>query len=526
MTRPFLARAAGAFACAAALATAALAQPAAKTLRFVAHADVKIVDPTFTTAYISRNFGYMVYDTLFAQDANGTPKPQMVEKWTTSKDGRVWTFTLRPGLKFSDGNPVTSADCVASIQRWAARDSIGRAMTAAGGEWKAVDQSTFTLTLKEPFGLVLDGLGKPSGFPPVILPERLAKMPTTAPLTEVLGSGPFIFKRDEWIPGSKAVFVKNPAYVGRKEPPSGLAGDKTPHVDRVEWLYLPDSNSSTAALKNGEVDMIEQLPPDYVTPLRADPDLKVGSGGAYQGFIVFNQLFPPFNNPKAREAVLHAVNQEKFVAALGYPLDMRLTYCATWFICGGPNQTEAGAEPFRKPDLAKSKQLLAEAGYKGEKIVVLVPTDITYLNAGALMTVQTLKSIGMNVDAQTSDWATITGRRAKKDPPDAGGWNVYVTVAGQFDVNGPMTNAYLSAACGSPLPGWPCDKTLDELRAAWVRETVPAKKKELLDRIQERAFEAVPYAYFGQYSQAYAARKSLKHLDAFWSIPNLWVLDK
>jgi peptide/nickel transport system substrate-binding protein len=503
---------------------AAHAQP--KTLRFVAHADLKILDPTFTPAYITRNFGYMVYDTLFAQDANGVPRPQMVEKYASSKDGLKWSFTLRPGLKFHDGSAVTAADCVASLQRWGGRDSIGRAMKAAGGEWVATDPRSFTLTLKEPFGLVLDGLAKPSGFPAVMMPERLAKTPTTAPLSEVMGSGPFLFKRDEWVPGNKVVFVRNPAYVGRSEPPSGLAGNKTAHIDRVEWLYLPDSNSSTAALRNGEVDLIEQLPPDYITPLRADPDIKLGTGGAYQGFIVFNELHPPFNNAKARQAVLHAVDQSKFVAGMGYPLDMRLNYCATWFICGSPNQTDAGAAPFRKPDVAKAKQLLAEAGYKGEKVVVLVPTDITTLNAAALVTVQTLKSIGVNVDAQTSDWATITARRAKKEAPEAGGWNVYITIAGEFDVNSPMTNAYLSAACGSALPGWPCDKPLDELRAAWVRETVPVKRKELLDRFQERAFEAVPYAYFGQFSPAYAARKSLKHLDQYWNIPTLWVLDK
>ena len=520
------------FAVAAALLSAGLLLAGAnagaqtKTLRFVAHADLKILDPSFTTAYITRNFGYMVYDTLFAQDAKGVPKPQMVDKYTTSKDGRQWSFTLRPGLKFHDGSAVTAADCVASLQRWGARDSIGRAMGAAGGEWKAVDATTFTLTLKEPFGLVLDALAKPSGFPPVIMPERMAKAPTTAPLTEVMGSGPFIFKRDEWVPGNKAVFVRNPNYVGRAEPPSGLSGNKKPHFDRIEWLYLPDSNSSTAALKNGEVDMIEQVPPDYITPLRADPNIRIGSGGAYQGFIVMNQMYPPFNNPKVRQAVLHAVNQEKFVAGMGYPLDMRMTYCSTWFICGGPNQTDAGAEPYRKPDLAKAKQLLAEGGYKGEKIVVLVPTDISYLNAAALVTIQTLKGIGMNVDAQSSDWSSITARRAKKEAPEAGGWNVYVTVAGEFDVNSPVTNAYLSAACGNALPGWPCDKPLDEIRTAWIRETAPARRKELLDSFQVRAFEAVPYAYFGQYSPAYAARKTLKNLDQYWSIPTLWALDK
>jgi peptide/nickel transport system substrate-binding protein len=498
-----------------------------KTLKVVAHADLKILDPSFTTAYISRNFGYMVYDTLFAQDSRGQPKPQMVEKYTASKDGLQWSFTLRPGLKFSDGSPVTSADAVASLQRWGGRDSIGRAMGTAGAEWKAVDARNFTLTLKEPFGLVLDGLAKPSGFPPVIMPERLAKMPATSPLPEVLGSGPFMFKRDEWVPGNKAVFVKNPHYVARSEAPDGLSGSKKPKFDRVEWLYLPDANSATAALKKGEVDLIEQVPPDYITPLRTDKNIKVGAAGSWQGFLVMNQLHPPFNNPKARQAVLHAVSQERFTAAMGYPLDMRVTYCATYFICGSPNETSAGAEPFRKPDLAKARQLLAESGYKGEKVVVLVPSDVTYLNAEALMTVQTLRSIGMNVDAQNMDWASIGARRAKKEAPEAGGWNVYVTVAGEFDVNSPITNAYLSPSCGNSLPGWPCDKKLDELRTAWLRETVPAKRKELLDAFQARAYEAVPYVSLGQYSPAFAARASLKGVDKMWAgMPTVWMLDK
>ena len=501
--------------------------PQPKTLKVVAHADLKILDPTFTTAYISRNFGYMVYDTLFAQDANGKPQPQMVEKYTASKDGKQWSFTLRPGLKFSDGSAVTSADAVASLQRWAARDSLGRAMTASGAEWKATDARSFTLTLNEPFGMVLDALAKPSGFPPVVLPERLAKMPATAPLTEVLGSGPFIFKRDEWVPGNKAVFVRNPNYVPRSEPPSGLAGGKKSNFDRIEWLYLPDANSAIAALKRGEVDIVEQVPPDYITPLRTDPNVKVASAGAYQGFLVLNHQFPPFNNPKVRQALLQAVSQDRFTAAMGYPLDMRVTYCATYFICGSPNETAAGAEPYRKADVAKARQMLADAGYKGEKVVLLVPTDITYLNAEALMAAQTMRSIGMNVDMQNMDWASIGARRAKRDAPEAGGWNMYVTVAGEFDSNSPVTNAYLSAACGNSLPGWPCDKPLDELRTAWIRETVPARRKELLDAFQKRAYEAVPYVNAGQYSAAFAARASLKGIDKLWAgMPTVWMLDK
>ncbi len=515
----------------AALALAVAAAPALaqspKTLKVVAHADLKILDPTFTTAYISRNFGYMVYDTLYAQDATGKPQPQMVEKHTVSKDGLQWSFTLRPGLKFSDGSAVTPADVIASLQRWSARDSLGRALVGAGAEWKGVDARSFTLTLKEPFGMVLEALAKPSGFPPVILPERLAKMPATAPLPEVLGSGPFTFKRDEWVPGNKAVFVKNPHYVPRSEPASGLAGGKKTNFERIEWLYLPDANSATAALKRGEVDFIEQLPPDYITPLRGDPNVKIGASGAQQGFLVFNQTHPPFNNAKARQALAHAVSQEKFMAAMGYPLDMRRTYCATFFICGSAYETDAGAAPFRTVDVAKGKQLLAEAGYKGEKIVLLVPTDIPQLNAEALMTGQALRSLGMNVDLQNMDWASIGARRAKKDAPEAGGWSMYVTTAGEFDANSPITNAYLGAACGTTLPGWPCDKPLDDLRTAWLKETVPAKRKQLLDAFHARAFEAVPYVNAGQFTLAYGARANLKGLDKLWAgMPIFWVLDK
>ena len=518
--------AAGCVAAATLLPLAAHAQ--AQTLRFVAHADLKILDPTFTTAYISRNFGYMVYDTLFAQDASGHPKPQMVDRYQASKDGQAWTFTLRPGLKFSDGTPVTAADAVASLERWMSRDAFGGALKNAGAQWTATDAKTLKLQLKEPFGMVLEALAKPSGFPPVIMPARLAKQPTTSPLKEVVGSGPYLFKRDEWVPGSKAVFVRNPDYVARSEPPSGLAGGKKSRVERVEWLYLPDSNSAVAALKKGEVDFVEQVPADYITPLRTDPNVKLLSGGVQQAQLIMNQLHPPFNNPKVRQALLKAVSQEKFNAAMGYPLDMRMRYCATYFICGSPNDTAAGAEPFRTADTAKARQMLAESGYKGEKVVLLMTSDITYLNALSLVALQTMRSIGLNVEPVTMDWSSIGARRAKKDAPESGGWSAYATVANEVAINSPITSTYLSAACGNSLPGWPCDRKLDELRAAWLRETAPAKRRQLLDEFQQRAYEVVPYIVLGQYTAASAGRKEVKGLDkAMWAgIPNLWVLDK
>ncbi|RYF44405.1 MAG: ABC transporter substrate-binding protein, partial [Comamonadaceae bacterium] len=338
---------------------------------------------------------------------------------------------------------------------------------------------------------------------------------------------PYLFKRDEWVPGNKVVFVRNPNYAARAELPSGLAGSKKSSFDRVEWLYLPDANSAISALRRGEVDMIEQVPPDSIAPLQADSAIKVGSAGVFQGLLVLNHLHPPFNNPKLRQALLHAVNQHAFLTAMGYPLYMRTTYCATFFICGSPNDTAAGSAPYRAVDLARAKALLAESGYKGEKVVILVPTDITYLNAAALMAGQAMRSIGMNVDLQNMDWASIGARRLKKESPEAGGWNLFPTFAGEFDSNSPVNNVWLGAACGNSLPGWPCDKALDELRVSWVKEANPAKRKQVLDAFQSRAYEVVPVINAGQYSQAFAARSNIKGLDKMWGgVLTVWALDK
>ncbi|AZY51884.1 ABC transporter substrate-binding protein [Bordetella avium] len=505
---------------------AGAAQAQEKTLRLVPHADLKVLDPSFTTAYITRNFGYMVYDTLFAMDAKGQVQPQMVEKYTTSDDKKTWTFTLRPGQKFSDGQAVTSADVVASLERWGARDNIGRALAAAGGKWAAVNDNTFKLTLEQPFGLVLDGLAKVSSYPAFIMPERMAKMPTDRPLGEVTGSGPYLFKRDEWVPGSKIVFVRNPNYVGPKAAPSGLAGDKTSHADRVEWIILPDSNSAVAALKNKEVDMIEQAPPDYIDTLRKDKSVKMGVMEQNQLYIIPNSAFPPFNNPKARLAIAHVIDQAKFLSAMGYPKDLRVEHCPTAFICGSPNDTKAGSEPFAKPNLAQAKKLLAESGYKGEPVTILLPTDHATINAATLVAVQLLQEIGLSLDIQAMDWASMTARRAKKASGPQGGWNLFMSTASEFNVNSPLNNTYLGAACGNSLPGWPCDEELDKRRNAWIAAQEPADRKAALDKFQERAYEVFPYVPAGQFSRVFVVTDTLKNADGIWSVPNMWVLDK
>jgi len=511
----------------AALFTPAFAQSAATTLRYVPQADVKVLDPGFTTNYQTRNFGYLVFDTLFGQDSKGKPQPQMVDKFTRSPDGRQWSFTLRPGLKFHDGQAVTSTDCIASLERWSTKDSYGRAMVAAGARWRAVDDKTFTLSLDQPFGLVLEALSKVSSFAPFIMPARLIKAAGNGPVNDAIGSGPFIFKRDEWAPGNKMVFVRNTDYVGRREPANFLAGSKKPLLARIDWLVLPDANSATAALKNGEVDMLEMIPPDHIAPLYTDASVRVGTAGSYQASLILNQTQPPFNNEKARQALLLAVNQEKFVAAMGYPANMRMKYCASLFMCGSANESSVGAAPYATPDIDKAKRLLAESGYRGEKVVLLVPTDIQPLNGASLVAMQTLRQVGFNVDAQSMDWATLVSRRISKAAVDHGGWSAYAAYAVSSSADSPLSNFMLGASCGNSMPGWPCDKSLDELRSAWLKAPLPAQRRDLLDKFQARAYETLPYIPLGQYSGAFAVRKNVLHSELLDSdVPRLWVLAK
>ena len=526
MKRFSLLGAAALLALGAAGAPQALAQAAKpKTLRMVPHADLKTLDPLFNTAYITRNHGYMVFDTLFAQDSHGQPKPQMVDSWTTSPDGKSWTFTLRPGLKFNDGTPVTAEDCVASLQRWAKKDTLGQALMAAGAELAATSADTFSLTLKQPFGLVLDALAKPSGMPPFIMPKRLALTDPNTQVTEMVGSGPFLFKRDEWVPGNKVVYVKNPAYVPRAEPADGLAGGKVVKVDRVEWVYIPDGNTATAALMNNEVDMIEQTTPDFLPVLESNPDITLSTSVASQGMVIVNALHPPFDKPQARQALYYLVNQKEMVSAIGYPEKYRVDYCATLYICGSPLATDAGAAPYAKTDLARAKQLLQEAGYQGEKVVLLYPTD--HISAPAVMVMaQNMKKAGINVDLQSMDWASLAARRLKKDPPGQGGWNVFLTWGGYYDASTPVTNPWLSAACGNSLPGWPCDKELDALRTQWIQETDAAKRRDIAAQLQARAYQTVPYVMWGEFKPVSAVR-GLTHTELMKTgIPVMWNVEK
>ena len=485
----------------------------AKTLRFIAQSDLRVLDPIWTTAGITRNHGYMVYDTPFALDAKFRPQPQMVGDYSISPDKLLYSFTLRDGLKFHDGEPVRGTDCVVSLQRWMVRDSYGQSLATALDRIETAGDKSFTIRLKEPFPLLLDALAKVAGAP-FIMPERLAKTDPYQQVTEAVGSGPYKFVKEEFQPGHMAVYVKNPDYVPRGEPPSWASGGKVVRVDRIEWLYVPDAMTKAAALASGEVDWWENPTPEIWPLLAGNPELTLAELdplGA-MGTLRFNHLHPPFDNVKIRQAVLAVTDQVDFmVAYAGDPQNWKL--CPSFFTCGTPMANNAGSEALTgRRDFDKAKKLIAEAGYKGEKIVILDAVDTPVPHSHALVAADLLRKLGLNVEIAASDWGNLTIRRASKKPIDQGGWNVFGTSWFGADMLDPGLNQSLRTNGDAAWFGWPSDDKLEALRSRWMRGTDSEARQEIAAAIQERAFEVVPYVPTGQWKTRTAYRKNLKGL--------------
>ena len=498
----------------------------AQTLKVVMHSDLKILDPIWTTAYIVRNHGYLVWDTLFAMDEKFEVKPQMVDKWDVSSDQLTWTFTLRDGLEWSDGKPVTAEDCVASIKRWAAKDSMGQKLMGSVASLEVVDAKTFRMKMKEPYGLVLQSLGKPSSNVPFMMPARVA---ATDPNTQikpedVIGSGPFVFKLDEWKPGEKVVYVKNAKYKPRSEPANGLAGGKVAKLDRVEWIAMPDVQTSMNALIAGEIDMIESPGHDLLPVLAKDKNVKLvntnPTGNQYT--FRYNTLSKPFDNPKVRYAAAVAFAQEPFLQAVIGDKQWYKT-CKAMFICGTPNETMAGMDEVLNGDSTKAAALLKEAGYDGTPIVLMQSTDLQVLTNLAPVAKAALEKAGFKVDMQSMDWQTLVARRAKKDPPNAGGWHAFLTSWVAADILNPVMAGFFNSSCDKAMFGWPCDTEMEKLRDAYSKETDPAKQKAIVEAVQKRWTQYPTHVHLGQWYAPAAMRTTVEGamvapVTVFWNV--------
>jgi peptide/nickel transport system substrate-binding protein len=496
-----------------------------KVLRVVPHSNLNILDPIWTTQYMARNHGYMVYDTLFGTDANNKIQPQMVDKWSVSPDNRLWTFTLRDKLEFHDGKPVTGEDVIASLSRWGKRDAMGQKLMTFVERMDAPAPNQFRIFLREACGFVLEALGKPSSNVPFIMPKRVADTPADKQIEDATGSGPYVFAKDAFKPGDKAVYLKNAKYSPRKEAPSGTAGGKHVYVDRVEWnLALRDAQGQVNALVNGEVDVLEQPAFESYPALKADKNVQIVNSNplGFQYMGRFNHLYPPFNNPKVRQAALAAFQQEPFLRAqVGIKEYYRA--CASMFTCGTPYGSPKGSDVQSKSNMKKAQELLKASGYDGTPVVLMKPTDLAAIQKLPDVAAQLLRQAGFKVDLQAMDWNTVVTRRAKKDPPAQGGWNMFFTAWVAPDIWNPLANPAVGALGEKSWFGWPTDEKIEKLRDDFARATDEGKKKALAEEIQARAFEIGTHAPLGEYIEPLAARKNVSGFvtgpgNLYWNI--------
>ena len=506
---------------------------AESVLRIVPQADLKILDTVWTTNNITSNHGYMIYDVLFAPNAKLEYKPQMVDTYSKTADGLVWRFKLRDGLQFSDGSPVQAKDAVASIKRWGDRVPVGKTLLQFAKDVVATGPLTFEIRLDKPFGPVLEVLGTPEN-PLFIHREKEALTPSDKQITEAIGSGPFVMVKEEWVPGSKVVYKKNPLYKPRSDATDGFAGAKLAKVDRVEWIVIPDANTATQALIKGEVDIIEIPTTDHLPLMKkaGNINIKVIDRVGTQAVLRPNHLNPPFNNVKNRQALLYAVGDQKdyLAAIIGNPEYEKS--CWQIFMCGTPLGSDAGvgawATNSREKNIEAAKQLLKEGGYKGETVVLLDPADTPIAHAQAVVTAQKLREIGMNVDLQTIDWGTQSARRALKDPVDKNprGWNIFHTWGGGMAMGNPITNTPTPTHCdGKNWFGWPCDEELEKIRLEFPLAQTPQQQKAVVERLQKRFFEVVPYVPVGQFYAPIAYRNNVTGvLDTVRLV--LWNIEK
>ena len=496
-----------------------------RILRFVPQADPAILDPIVTTGLVTRNHGFLIYDTLYGVDEQFRPQPQMVDGHTVDQDGLLWTMTLRPGLRFHDGTPVLGRDVVASLRRWGARDTFGGSLFAVVDELAAPDDRTVTWRLKRPFPLLPDCLGKVGSVTSAIMPERLAKSDPATPVKEMIGSGPYRFVPEEYVAGSRVVYARFDGYVSRPEPSSLLAGGKPVHFDRVEWQTIPDPSTAAAALQRGEVDWVEQPLTDLLPKLKADRNLRVeviDPTGAV-GVIRFNQLYPPFDKPEIRRIVLGAVTQAEFMqAVVGDDSTLWKDACG-FFPPGSPLANDEGMAALTGPrSLDASAKALRAAGYDGQPVLMMAPTDFPAINAMSEVTRDLLTKIGMRVDYVATDWGSDLRRMANREAPSKGGYNLFCTYSPGITQYNPAAHTFLRGAGDKSTFGWSVSPRLEELRDQWLAAPDDATRMSLARQMQAQAFIDVPYVPLGLFYQPTAYKRDLSGMiqgpPLFWNL--------
>jgi peptide/nickel transport system substrate-binding protein len=447
----------------------------------------------------------------------------MIDKFDvkTGEEGAIWTMTLRDGLRWHDGSPVTSKDAIASIVRWSKTDLVGKKLAQIGMQFAALDDRSFTISMPFQSPLLLQGLAKSTSPALFIMRAADAARAPTEPVTEFIGSGPFKFVAGEYARGHKAVYEKNVDYVPRAEPADCLAGGKVVKTDRIEWLVMPDYSTAVSALLGGEIDMYETPPLDLLPVIEANPELKIHNINKLGkiGMLRMNAKSPLLVKPGARIALIKAFNQADAMAVVAG--DKKYwRECYSYFGCGGTNEyKEASAEEMAY-DGAKAKRELETHGYKGEPIRLMVVGDDEVLRKIGTYAAEALRAAGLNVDMQVMDFAALLAKRR-----DTSAWDLFTSWNFGVELNHPFVSLALADGCvEGGYAGAACTEELNKVKDAWTREPDAVKSAAFIKEMGRIADTVhVPYVPLGAFDQPIAYNNSLTGildtpLPVFWNI--------
>ena len=455
------------------------------------------LDVHWTTAVITQEITFHVFEGLYTYDRNFNPIPMLAQGHTVTDGGRRYTIALRKGVKFHNGKEMTSADVVPSLQRWGKLGTAGKALWKTVEAVEAKDPYTVVIHLKEPTGSLLYGLAAPNNAA-AIYPKEVIAAAGDAQIKDYIGTGPYRFV--EHRPDRYIKLARYKEYAARSEAPDGYGGKRTAYVDEIQFIPTPEVATRIAGVQTGEFHYAQSLKPDQYESLKAAPGVEPQIVKPY-GWItaVPNHKQGIMATKKVRQAFQAVLDMEPIMSAAQghkafYRLDGALFYPeqTAW------NTNAAVSGGYNQKNVEKAKTLLREAGYKGEPVRWLTTKEYDWMFNTALVSKQQMEQAGFVVDLQVVDWATLVQRRNKPE--------VFDIFSTGFTFN-PDPALATSIQCN--WPGNWCLEEKDKLLADLARETDPKKRKAIIERIQALFYEDVGRIKFGDYFTLAASRKEL-----------------
>jgi len=491
---------------------AALAQAPASggILRAGMEAEPPTVDPHWTTASVTAQIVNHIYETLFTLDKDGNPIPHLVDKYTISPDGLVYTLDLRRDVRFHNGQPMTSEDVVASISRWGRVTAAGKTVFASVRSVEADGPNRIIIRLSGRWGPLLAALANPFRSIPAVMPAEVVREAGDGQVRRFIGSGPFQFA--ERVPDRHIRLTRFANYAARSEPANGYGGRRVAYLDEIQFIPVPEQPTRVAGLENRLYDFANDINPDMHARFKANPDFQTFLAHVGWPIAMFNKKSGAFVDRTMRQAFLATLNMESLMrVAFGQPTFYRLTPS---LMPEGAWYSEVGKEQYNQANPEKARGLLKQGGYAGKPVRWITTQAYEWMYRIAAAARPQLEAAGFVVDIQVLDWATLVERRANPALYD-------IFSTGVVNAAEPTDDVYFSAN----WPGWWVDERKEALLKQLVQTIDYKERYKLWEDFQRYWWQEVPAIHFGQYSMMRVASTKVKdysnlRMITFW---NVWL---